>query len=557
VALAFATFAVWNGVTGFGSHSLINSAVFGAPLFAISLFDAPRPAARDLWPVLAALAAGVLLGLPRLVAMIVHASGDDGSRALGENVVYSEGALTWGDMTRSLFWASKLAVEDGRIHEHHAPIGPLLVLFALVPRSFGRLACGLGLGLLLAMLFATDTTPVSTALLSIPLLESFRGPGRALLPVVTLLPMLALAAWWSAQRLATEETLPVHWSWLGALAAIIAVLAFRGLDARVREVLAWLLCIGAVGMLRFAPARFARARLSLTLPAIAAFSLIGFADRIPRGLPVDPIEHGPAQLRAAVLADAPELKMHLHRVEVVNAPQPYGLSLAPAAGLPSLGGSWFPPRRFLTLLGALHRRPIPSTTSVFDVTRTPAFRTLQQLYNVRYVLQYTPDGPGLVPQPPTPGPAWFVSRIESARDAPQIVDAWRRLPDPTVGLRTTGWVLAGDPPLTTAAECETARVVDVATDEVGQRATLTVDTPATCALIVATTHVSTLTATIGESSLPVAPIDIALTAIEVPAGKHTIVLEPEITVPLWTRLASLLGVLILAAGAYVAARRSS
>jgi hypothetical protein len=84
-------------------------------------------------------------------------------------------------------------------------------------------------------------------------------------------------------------------------------------------------------------------------------------------------------------------------------------------------------------------------------------------------------------------------------------------------------------------------VTSVATDDIGETATFVVDSPAECPLIVSTNYVTTLHAAIGDRELPVFPIDIALTGIEVPAGASTIVLAPRADVPMWTRLASLIG----------------
>ena len=64
-------------------------------------------------------------------------------------------------------------------------------------------------------------------------------------------------------------------------------------------------------------------------------------------------------------------------------------------------------------------------------------------------------------------------------------------------------------------------------------------------MIVATNYTSILRATVRDHTAPILPIDIALTAIEVPAGASTIVLEPVVAVPWWARLAPLLGVALL------------
>jgi hypothetical protein len=76
---------------------------------------------------------------------------------------------------------------------------------------------------------------------------------------------------------------------------------------------------------------------------------------------------------------------------------------------------------------------------------------------------------------------------------------------------------------------------------------------------VSTNYVTTLRATalIGGAirDADVFPIDIALTGIAVPAGASMITLAPEAELPGWSRVASLLGIVLLGT-AIVQLRRS-
>ncbi|HEX7841651.1 MAG TPA: hypothetical protein VF469_29480, partial [Kofleriaceae bacterium] len=124
-ALVFAAFAVWNGVSGLGPQTLVYSAVFGSPLVVVAILDAPRGErwGRPQWIVAAALAAGVLVALPRLVGMIHHALGDDASRGFGDSVIYSYGTSSAVDWLTSIPWTLRLATGDAATrHERNFPI---------------------------------------------------------------------------------------------------------------------------------------------------------------------------------------------------------------------------------------------------------------------------------------------------------------------------------------------------------------------------------------------------------------------------------------------------
>jgi hypothetical protein len=78
-------------------------------------------------------------------------------------------------------------------------------------------------------------------------------------------------------------------------------------------------------------------------------------------------------------------------------------------------------------------------------------------------------------------------------------------------------------------------------------------------LAVSTNYVRTLraSATVGGAvtNRDVFPIDIALAGVVVPANATSIELRPVVTIPMWSRIAQMLGLLALAA-ALVAYRRS-
>jgi hypothetical protein len=318
-----------------------------------------------------------------------------------------------------------------------------------------------------------------------------------------------------------------------------------------REVAAWLGALALVVTARWAPARFGRHALAAAVALVVALGVGAFAEprRFPRGGIVDPIEAGPRRLHDAVLAQAPEVAMALNRIQVVDAPLPYEMSTAFAAGLPSLDGAWYPTHRFLELLAALLGKPVDPTTGVFRLTRTPAFPALQQLYNVRYVVTLGREA-AIEELPPTAGPVWFPRHVVEI-DAPAELAAAlaARRDDLRAAITDTAWIRRGDAVPPRAATCVGAAVRSVTTDDLGQQATITVDAPAACVLVVATNYVTTLRAIAlgGERSslLAVFPIDVALTGVAVPAGTTRIVLAPVPRIPWWARAASGLGLALL------------
>ena len=560
-ALLFAAFVVCNGVTGLGAQTVIYGAVFGFPIILAIVLDSRPRWGREQWSVLAALLAGVLVALPRLVPMIAHATSDDATRSLGETVTYSYGNPHIRDWIESVPWTHQIAAADGGValHERNYPIGPLLLFLPLLwHRTRNRwLGWGVLLSTTIAILFSLDVHPISTGLLAaIEPLNAFRVPARSFLPVAALLPPLFAAALlgWDipASTRARARLFPVV-----AIAIGLAILlGHRAIGPAVGEVLAWLSCSALlVGLLL---RRAHREGVIAAVIVIGALGVVAFGARFPTHLAQDRIEEGPAALRAAVLADSPQLASPLDRVEIADPDPPYAMSLAWAAGLSTLDGVWYPPRRFLVLLNALMDNRYPSTSAVFQLAGTSGFPVLQQLYNVKRLVSLAQGG--IIELPETPGAAWFPREITTIDHPSEFAIASRSV-DLHATLRDKAWVLRTEASAGLAARCDNARVTNVSVDARGQTATIGVALAQRCTLVVATNFVSTLVATAtgtgGAAEVRVFPIDIALVAIDVPAGTTDIVLAPEVRVPLWSRIAQLLGFALLALLVVRAARRAS
>ncbi|HEY5951448.1 MAG TPA: hypothetical protein VIV40_38405, partial [Kofleriaceae bacterium] len=553
-SLGFAVLAIANGISGLGAQTVFYSAVFGAPVLVALALGVPRDErwSRRHWIAVAAVVAAVLVVLPRLSVMVAHAVGPDASRALSEEVTYSFGKARLVDWITSLPWSTAPAASWGgatSIHEHNYSLGPLVLLaIALWPRSASRAPLvAIASTLLIVLLFAADISPVSSVLLKlVPPLGAFRVPARAVLPLLVLVPTFALAATYTAPTQAA--TLRVRC--LGLIIALTVLAVGERVPDPLREVIAWLGVIALVVMVRRWPERAVR----WTLPIVVALGVIAFSVRFPRAIPVDTAEQGPRALRELLYEKAPELRNSaLDRVEIVNAPWPFHTSLAWTAQLSSLDGVWYPPRRFLELIGTLSDQPVSSTACVFQLTQAPAFPLLQQLYNVRYRIAFQPSGWTLQRYPETPGPAWFPASIETIASAADMRERLRApASDAPSLLRTTGWLLARDrAPFAVSPACAGAVVEAAGTDELGQLAAFDVKSPDACPLIVATNYVSTFraTATVDGAAhdAEVFPIDVALTAIVVPRGATRVTLAPEVSAPVAAYIAAIVGLLALGA----------
>ncbi len=565
VLVLFGAFAITVGVSGLGAQSLVYGLVFGAPFAIATIATSPRGTrwTRSHGAVLAAVVGAVLVMLPRLASMIEHALGPDATRGLDASVTYSYGEASARDWLASIPW-TVAGQNPIALHERNYALGPLICfVVALWPRGLSRKLGWVALAVVaLAILFASNIAPISTTLLdALPPLRAFRVPARSVLPILVLVPSLALAAWWSCRPVTplTKEAVRLHW--VAIVLALVVIVSLRGRVPAIRELLAWITCALLVYAARWWPEWFTRRSVPAALALVAALGVLAFEERIPRGVPIDPIENGPRQLRDAVQAEA-GLRSAPDRIEIIDAPPPYEMSAAFAAGLPSLDGMWYPPRRFLELLSAIQGKPLPATVAVFKLGRTRPFRILQQLYNVRFaIVGLGTEASAVQSLPPTPGPAWFPSRIETIERPDQMIAALRDAPDLRARLLATAWVARAAGPVSVPPGCAQARVLEVTTDGVGQTATLRTESPVPCVLVVATNYTQLLHATSSADGsaidLPVFPIDIALTGISVPQGSTTITLAPELVIPGWSRIAQLLGLLAIAAACWLVARQRS
>ena len=137
------------GLLHAGQQIVVYGAVFGAPIMLGLWLSRGGPWRRLHSPVLITIGA-FLVALPAFWGVLAHARGSDAARPLGTAIVtYDFVTSTVGDWLTSLPWTRALAAPERAPSLHHEvnyPIGPLVVLLALLPwRRARALAIGLAI----------------------------------------------------------------------------------------------------------------------------------------------------------------------------------------------------------------------------------------------------------------------------------------------------------------------------------------------------------------------------------------------------------------------------
>ena len=527
-----ALLALYCGLLFTGHQLVLYGAVFGAPIL-LGLWASlgRRPRALVI-PALVGLAA-LLLVLPSFRPVLVHAHSSDSPRALGRTqITYSYLTQRPVDWLASVLW-TRAAIPGGQPELHHhetnVPLGPVLVLAALVPwRRSRALGWGVLASALLAILFAMNARPFSTTLLAlIPPLDSFRVPTRAILPFAMALPVLATAA----VALRAEAT-PRR-----AMIACLPALTLFWLPTWPREIAGWGLAAALV-------ARRGRP-LTPKLPvvavacALAAGGLGAFRDRL---LPLPLADRSLEAMqdmgrRLKILR--PELRSPLHRVSLGFEAPEFGPNTAFASGLAALDGYYFPSRRYIELFCALHGYEYQPNALLLRFPASEAWtRPAFALYNVGWFLGRTEasqlTGRRLAP---TAGPAWFSQGFEPV---PSFAVLGRTLLDAGGDVATRAhqrlWIVTSDPalpatlPRAVDPACATARVVDVVPTAARSGVRVRVETPADCPLAIAMNFVETLHAEATDAAgrtqrAMLFPACGSLAGVWVPAGTRDLLVE--------------------------------
>jgi hypothetical protein len=546
--------ALVGGVLFTGHQMVVYGAIFGAPILAGAWWARGRRLRDLVLPAATGLGA-ILFVMPELWGVIAHAFSTDSLRALhGMRITYSYLTGQPLDWLGSLLWARDVlrpSVPQLLHHEVNNPMGPMLLLLALVPWSRAR-ALGIGLcaSAAAALLFSMNAHPFSDALLLLlPPLGSFRVPTRAFLPALFVLPVLAMAG--VLTKATGNERGKAPW-------ALLAAAVLYLLPPLPRELAGWAVAAAVTLSLprlgRWPP-----------VPAMAAFLVLaggGLAAFRERVISFEGFPDGEALLaRARDVGDKARRAQPALASPLVRASPSFEWpellsNTAFAGGLSSLDGYYFPQRRLIELMCAARGQPFqPNSLLLRFPPERPSSRALFQLYNVAWRL----DESGAVrPLGETAGPAWFGSRLIRT-------DSFRALGQELVTLRDglafqprrAVWLVDPDPMVARAgllaavnARCADARVEGVDTPGGVTVATARVLTPTDCPLTFAMNYAETLQATARMSDGRAQPAIVfpaygALAGVWVPRGAAEVTVTARVPRPPLSALWRTLGAALL------------
>ena len=546
--------ALVGGVLFTGHQLVLYGAIFGGPIL-LGAWWALGRRPRDLVLPASTVAGAAVLAMPALWGVLAHAFGTDSLRAMhGMRITYSYPTAQPLDWLTSVLWARDvLRPSQPPIlhHEINNPAGPMLLLLALVPwRRARALAAGLGASAAAALLFSMNAHPFSDALLAVlPPLGSFRVPTRAILPALFVLPILALAGVLAEERPRVRPA-------LAGLAAAAMYLA----PALVRELAGWALAASA----SFRPRRpVALARLG-AIPRGAVFFILaagGLAAFRERAVSFDAFPDGDALLARAqriggeAVTTEPALRSALVRVSPSFEWPELLSNTAPATGLSSLDGYYFPQRRLVELMCATRGQAYqPNSLLLRFPPERPSSRALFQLYDVAWRLD---ESGAVAPLMETAGPAWFSSRLIRAPSFAALGRQLVSMRDDLAGqARRAAWLVEADPmvvraglPSSVDARCVDARVDGIDAWRGPTIAIARVTSPADCPLTFATNYAETLRATAVMAggrprAATVFPSYGSLAGVWVPRGAFEVRLTARVPRPplpaLWTALGAAL-----------------
>jgi len=469
----------------------------------------------------------------------------------------------------SLLWANEL-IPTGRTlflqHETNYAFGPSIAFLFFFPwsrfRSFG---VGLGISVLLALSFSMDVPPFNSLLPDlIPPLKSFRVPARAMLPFAMMLPWLA--------SFVILARLPLDFKWphhlLNAVIAGVLMIVLLVLPPAGREGLTWLIVACGVSALFMRQKRLAFISGFLLLLILASASVSAFRERKIEFQSEDLLMKSPLELGQTVKGRFPELDSSLTRVEF-NFKIPYlSDNTAYHLGLSSLDAYGFPAKRFAQLWSAIQGEPMSPMDNKWNLDEnSKEFSILKHLYNIRYAARKHGNLATLQQLGPTLGPAWFSSAFERSGSFDQIAWSLHQAEDRLMShLSRVAYLLEGDEAIPIEIQCkevnpacQSAQVKEVSAPIRSQRFELDVNTPRDCPLTVAMNFATTLESRGvdlegNEVELQIYPVYGALTGVWVPASVKKVIIEPRVILPLWSRVAWVMGWFLLAAALFCAVR---
>jgi hypothetical protein len=559
--LVVAAAALVNGILFTGHQLVLYGAVFGGPIL-LGLWKSCGGRPRAVGAVALLCLGALLIALPGFWGVLAHAFGTDSLRALGRmRLTYAWLTSQPLDWISSIPWTRRAVPFRRPVLFHHEinyAAGPLLALLTLVPWRRARpLAAGLAASVLLVLLFSMDVHPFSDALLALlPPLNTFRVPPRAILPALSLLPVLATAAI-LARRGEPTRTGP-------ALLALLAGGVFFVLPSLAREAVGWAVALGLGWQALKGRRPLPAVAWTAVFFMMAAGSVAAFRERLLPFVPAEAVLAAAERTGADAVRAQPGLASPLVRALAVPESTDFGANTAFAERLSSLEGYFFPSRRFVELVCALRGQEYqPNQLIVRLPDDHPTSWPLHQLYDVAWRVRAPPGSEARVePLSPPAGPAWFsagLARVDSfaalGRDLLPLGDALGRRAHETL------WLVSADPRVAAAAlppsvdpACASAAVREVRARRGSADVTAAVETPAGCPLTFAMSYAETLRATVADAggrrhAATVFPAYGALAAVWVPCGTAEVRVEAVVPGPRWPAAWIVLGLGLLVAAA--------
>ncbi len=493
-----------------------------------------------------------------------HAISSDTARSiLGQNITYSYLTATLGDWLSSIPWSPAMLRSERDnpflYHEINYPIGPVLLLLALVPwrrvgkQRWSHLGIGLAVSCCIALVFSMRVEPLSTVLSTIiPPLKFFRVPARSILPLAFMIPILGSAALLARDRIGMLTRASFFFILIGLI-----VLFF---PSETREIFLWIICIFAVVQNKLkAKNQKSAINTGAILLILGLGSLLEFQERLLPVRSLELLEAHPYSIEQEIYRQAPQLQSSLTRTLLDFEAEPYSFNRGYVAGVSTLAGYFSPPARFLRLFFALADVPPDIMTQVFQFNEsTPGYNQLRELYNVNYKASEI-DGHYKVTLLDTDNnEAWFSSQLIEYSSVTNLASALKSegaglrnyLRNSMAYLSTDLLVTKANLPRQVSPSCAQAQVLNVNAPQHSQVVQLHVSTPEACPLTVAMNYVEILEAvgnpeTGSPERLTVFPAYGALTGILVPKGITSIRIEPKVNVPRAITFAKILGALLL------------
>jgi hypothetical protein len=402
-----------------------------------------------------------------------------------------------------------------------------------------------------------NVRPFSDVLmLLVPALNTFRVPPRAVLPALSMLPVLVLAA-----VLARRDAAAAGGT---AVLALAAGGIFFLLPSLARELVGWAVVLGLVWQVFKGRRSLPAATWPVVLMVLAAGSVAAFRERLLPFVPGEAALSEAQKIGEAALRAQPALASPLVRVSVGPEIPDFGANTAFAARLSSLEGYFFPSRRFVELLCALRGQEYqPNQLIVRFPEDHPTSRPMFQLYDVAWRVRHGREAAVEVEPLTTPaGPAWFSAGFTTADSFASLGRDLLAQGD-ALGPRAhqTLWLVTSDPrvaaarlPASVDPACGSASVREVRARRGARDVAATVAAPADCPLTFAMSYAETLRATVTGAdgrrrAAPVFPAYGALAAVWVPRGSTEVQVEAEVTRPRWPAAWIVLGLVLFAASA--------